>query len=308
MTHVFSTRPCRHLCVGLAMIASSAAPALSAEPLPSPYLPEGYHLQFADEFDQASFDLGYDGGETWISGWKAWGVRALAGNSDDAFKMFDAESFNAMPTGIGDFLRQEGRWGDREGYLHEVSDGTIKLRAFPTPEAARPELWTYTHVAGMLSSELSFAQQYGYVEVRARFNSFSRGMHFSFWMLAEEPKWPPEIDILDVIYQDELRYNSSHGGPAADYAPQAKDGYVNWYDPPDGSSFFDWHVWAMEWTKDDIRLFIDGHEVYHEPNFINEPMYFLASWEIAGNWPGDPDETTKWPGEVEIDYIRIYSP
>ncbi len=289
--------------LGIASLIATGAPAWSTSP--SPYLPDGYRLTFADEFDQPSFDLDYDGGETWISGWKAWGTRALAGNSDDAFKMFDDERFNNMQAGIGDYLREEGAWGDRPSYLHDVSDGTIKLRSYPMPEAARPELWQYTHVAGMLSTELSFAQQYGYFEVRARFNSFSKGMHFTFWTLAKEPKWPPEIDIIDVIYKDPLQFNSSHGGKADKYEPQTKDGYVNWYDPPNGD-FFDWHVWGMEWTKDDIRIFIDGIEVYHEANFIDEPMYFLASWEIAGNWPGDPDETTVWPGEVEIDYVRIY--
>lgn len=272
----------------------------------SDFLPEGYQLQFADEFDEPSFDLDYDGAKNWISGWNAWNVRALAGNSDDAFKMFDTESFNDMTGGIRDYLALEGQYGIRDSYLHEVSDGTLKMRAYPTPEKARQHLWGYSHVAGMLSSELSHAQQYGYFEVRARFNSFSKGMHFTFWTLAKEPKWPPEIDIIDVIYKEPLQFNSSHGGKASDYGPQIKDGYVNWYDPPDGD-FFGWHVWGMEWTEDDIRIFIDGQEVYHEPNFINEPMYFLASWEIGGNWPGDPDDTTVWPGEVEIDYIRMYS-
>jgi beta-glucanase (GH16 family) len=290
---------------GLAL-APSAPSVLADETVPSKFVPDGYTLQFADEFDQASFDVDYDGGENWISGWKAWNVRALAGNSDDAFKMFDAESFNGMTGGIGDYLALEGKYGVRDGYLHEVSDGTLKIRAYPTPEKAREHLWGYSHVAGMLSSELSHAQQYGYFEVRARFNSFSKGMHFTFWTLAKEPKWPPEIDIIDVIYKEPLQFNSSHGGKAADYGPQIKDGYVNWYDPPDGD-FFGWHVWSMEWTEDDIRIFIDGHQVYHEPNFVDEPMYFLASWEIGGNWPGDPDDTTVWPGEVEIDYVRIYS-
>lgn len=300
--------PFSFLCAATLLVAPltiGQVGAQSSTSAPSSYLPSGYQLTFADEFDEKSFDLGYDGGENWISGWKAWNTRALAGNSDDAFKMFDEESFNDMPVGIGDYLRQEGRWGDRARYLHDVSNGTLKLRAYPMPEAAREQLWQYTHVAGMLSTEMSHAQQYGYFEVRARFNSFSKGMHFTFWTLAKEPKWPPEIDIIDVIHKDPLQFNSSHGGKAEKYGPQTKDGYVNWYDPPNGE-FFDWHVWGMEWTEDDIRIFIDGVQVYHEPNFIDEPMYFLASWEIAGNWPGDPDETTEWPGEVEVDYVRLY--
>lgn len=173
------------------------------------------------------------------------------------------------------------------------------------PAAAVSELWGYSHVAGMLSSELSHAQQYGYFEIRARFNSFSKGMHFSLWTLAEQPKWPPEIDILDVIYKEPLQFNSGHIGNSEDDAPQPEGDGINWYDPPNGK-FFDWHIWGMVWTEDDIRLFINGKQVHHVANFIKEPMYLLATWEIGGNWPGDSDETTVWPGEVEIDYIRIY--
>ncbi|MBD2748108.1 hypothetical protein IC232_15535 [Microvirga sp. BT688] len=40
---------------------------------------------------------------------------------------------------------------------------------------------------------------------------------------------------------------------------------------------------------------------------MDEPMYLLASLTVGGNWPGAPDETTQFPAEFQIDYIRAWA-
>jgi beta-glucanase (GH16 family) len=35
-------------------------------------------------------------------------------------------------------------------------------------------------------------------------------------------------------------------------------------------------------------------------------MYVIANLAIGGDWPGNPDAATKFPGTMEIDYIRVY--
>lgn len=37
-------------------------------------------------------------------------------------------------------------------------------------------------------------------------------------------------------------------------------------------------------------------------------MYSLATWELCGTWPGDPNKTTPWPTQVELDYVRNFAP
>jgi hypothetical protein len=56
----------------------------------------------------------------------------------------------------------------------------------------------------------------------------------------------------------------------------------------------------MRWT-------VDGKTVREHENLYGDVrLYFLVSWEIGGKWPGMPTGNTPWPGEVEIDYVRLY--
>jgi beta-glucanase (GH16 family) len=38
----------------------------------------------------------------------------------------------------------------------------------------------------------------------------------------------------------------------------------------------------------------------------SEPLFLIANLAIGGEWPGDPDASTPFPGYLEIDYIRVY--
>jgi hypothetical protein len=38
----------------------------------------------------------------------------------------------------------------------------------------------------------------------------------------------------------------------------------------------------------------------------DEPMYVIANPAVGGDWPGNPDATTVFPGFMDIDYIRVY--
>jgi beta-glucanase (GH16 family) len=35
-------------------------------------------------------------------------------------------------------------------------------------------------------------------------------------------------------------------------------------------------------------------------------MYIIANLAVGGDWPGNPDATTRFPGSMDIDYIRVY--
>jgi beta-glucanase (GH16 family) len=34
-------------------------------------------------------------------------------------------------------------------------------------------------------------------------------------------------------------------------------------------------------------------------------MFMLVNLAVGGAWPGDPDETTPFPGYYQIDYVRV---
>jgi beta-glucanase (GH16 family) len=41
---------------------------------------------------------------------------------------------------------------------------------------------------------------------------------------------------------------------------------------------------------------------------MHKPMYIVFNLAVGGDWPGAPDDTTAFPGEFAIDYVRAYTP
>jgi Domain of unknown function (DUF4082)/Glycosyl hydrolases family 16/Bacterial Ig domain len=282
--------------------ATATATTLAAAPPPAladGFVPDGYALAWSDEFDSLSLG-GPNGGQNWSPYYTGWNVRHLAGNSDDAVKMADYEQLRDGGDTVGDALRQTGLWGSRSGYLHEVAGGQLALRGYPVPSGQQSAFWGFPYVAGMISGQPSFSQRYGYWETRVWPNTVSKGHHLAVWLLPTDNAWPPEIDILEVIggYPNMLTTNS-HGE-----SPDKPITFIYDKGPVD-----QWWVLGFEWTPTTMRWTINGEVVREHPNYItNRNLYFLITWDIASNWPGDPDASTDWPAEVLVDYVRVYRP
>ena len=67
---------------------------------------------------------------------------------------------------------------------HEQTTGnTLRLYGQPLPEPLRDQYYGFPYVAGMISSERSHAQTYGYFEVRGRLSNTSKGHHWALWLV-----------------------------------------------------------------------------------------------------------------------------
>ncbi|MBX9718795.1 MAG: family 16 glycosylhydrolase, partial [Microbacteriaceae bacterium] len=74
---------------------------------------------------------------------------------------------------------------------------------------------------------------------------------------------------------------------------------------PDFSKKF--HKLLGYWTKDKITCFVDGKKVYESSKGVpHEKMYVILNLAVGGDWPGMPDKNTKFPGEMLVDYVRVY--
>lgn len=267
--------------------------------------PAGYGQTFADEFNTKSLDSNCTKSGTWATYWCAWNTRRLYDNSDDGVKMHDEwKGINGGAKDIRQVLSEAG-WSNPS--LHEVSNGTLKMRTYPIPAAYQAQFDWYgakpPSAASMISTEKSFGQKYGYWEVRAKLNSTPKNNHFSLWMLTTRPAWPPEIDLLETVIDKNnpgsgiLSSANSHGeNPAMDIT----------FFKPDGGMLGVWHTYGFLWTETAMKWFVDGKEVRSHANYVNEPMYFLGSWEVGGNWVGEINSSTPWPQEIELDYVRVY--
>jgi beta-glucanase (GH16 family) len=77
----------------------------------------------------------------------------------------------------------------------------------------------------------------------------------------------------------------------------------------------DFHVFAIEWTPDQIHWFVDDVNFFSAtPDAIpggtewvyNHPFFLLLNVAVGGHWPGEPDDTTTFPQTMVVDYVRVY--
>ena len=38
----------------------------------------------------------------------------------------------------------------------------------------------------------------------------------------------------------------------------------------------------------------------------NDPFWLNLSLQVGGDWPKDPDSTTPFPSQMDVDYVRVY--
>jgi beta-glucanase (GH16 family) len=74
------------------------------------------------------------------------------------------------------------------------------------------------------------------------------------------------------------------------------------------------HTYAIEWEPESIRFYVDGQlycsktpkDVADKKWVFNRPFFILLNVAVGGSWPGSPDETTRFPQTMLVDYVRVY--
>ncbi len=228
---------------------------------------EGWALTFFDEFDGGKLD--YD---KWMPK-DPWGVE---------------------------------RNGELQGYwlkAFHLSDGILKIRCEDTPTFYDGQKREYR--SGMMTTHGKFSQKYGRFEIRCKVPA-GQGLWPAFWMLADKPlSWPPEIDILEILGEDPDRIYLSHHWVNPEDPKGDSESITAEIDGPDFSKEF--HTFALEWQKDEMRWYIDGIEKHSTTDEIpHRPMFLLANLAVGG-WAKEPDGNTPFPSDFEIDHIRVWT-
>jgi beta-glucanase (GH16 family) len=166
------------------------------------------------------------------------------------------------------------------------------------------------YTSARLTTEGNVELLYGRVEMRAKLPR-GAGLWPALWMLggsAEE--WPAggEIDIMEWIgATPSTVYGTAHG---PGYSGDAGIGAETTLGPADDG----FHVFAMEKRAGDIRWFVDGDEYFRmTPESIpagtewvfDRPFYLLLNLAVGGTWPGAPSESTVFPQQLIVDWIRV---
>jgi len=144
-----------------------------------------------------------------------------------------------------------------------------------------------------------------------------QGMWPAFWMMGADVTsagWPQcgEIDIMENVAREPSIIHATVHGPGYSGA----GGITGDYALPGEQAFAaDYHVFATEWSQNNIQFSVDGH-VYHTVTpeelpagaawVFQHPFFLLLNLAVGGTWPGSPDATTAFPRQMLIDYVRVY--
>lgn len=183
----------------------------------------------------------------------------------------------------------------------QIKDGLLHIRAEKRDATYGGKLMHYT--SGLLNTNLKFDSEYGRFDIRLKVPE-GKGFWPAFWMLPSSGDWPPEIDVLEVLGDNPQRmYFTNHWGPDHNGTHPS---FGQHYDAsPDFSQEF--HVVSGVWDKDQIDYYVDGKEVASSHEGIpHEKMYMILNLAVGGDWPGSPDDKTKFPNDLQVDYVRVY--
>jgi beta-glucanase (GH16 family) len=176
-----------------------------------------------------------------------------------------------------------------------VRNGILEIRAEPTPRELRPLLMNYPYMSGIITSQPSFSQTYGYFEMRAKLPR-GKGLWPAFWLLPADHSWPPEIDVMESIGDPTHVFLTTHSKGDDNKSLEYR------------ISGDDFHTFAVSWDEREIIWYIDGRRAGSKatPRDMHKPMFMLANLGVGGYWPGHPDASTRFPAIYSIDYIRAY--
>lgn len=214
--------------------------------------------------------------------------------------------FELTPLGAP-WLVADGHWShnNERQYYHPdavgVEDGCLVIHSLRRPHAG------LRYVSGYIELGKETGQVYGRWEMRARLAS-GQGIWPAMWLLPTDGTWPPEIDVLELIgHEPDVVHHSYHWGPLPEGTkPWSVDQTATASTrSTDFSQAF--HEFAVEWTPDAIRWFVDGDLSFeHVGATPDVPMYLILNTAVGGHWPGYPDDSTVFPQSLQIDRVRVF--
>lgn len=212
--------------------------------------------------------------------------------------------------GTLDHLAANGEWERyRDDDNHVLRDGVLDLVA-----RIRGGLKDGGIESGMLRSK--WTGKYGYFECRMKVPR-GRGLWPAFWLNPEDQRWPPEIDVVEIVNngRDTTRnsFHNVHGGRPGDerVVTSRLDRWGSYHPNFDYADGF--HTFAVLWTPDRVIHYVDNVEIAdrrfvwrHADGSDGGPAHVLLNLAVGGKWPEAPRDPADFPARLEVEYIRIW--
>ena len=188
----------------------------------------------------------------------------------------------------------------------KVQGGILSIVASRMPPPLKEVLFNSEYVSGILTTQKSFSQRYGYFEIRSKI-PLGDGVWPAFWMLANDGGWPPEIDVLEGRGQrpGDMVMTTHWRIPATGVVEHCG------FDFSVANAWSDFHDYGVLWERDRLVYFIDRKAVsdIKVPASFEDPMYMIVNLAMGAKYfqgVGFVDWESPNMVEFEIDRISAY--
>ncbi len=296
----------------------------------------GKYYQLQVKRDDGWKDLGFatEGTGKTIEGlYPAGEYRVICPSSE--WVMVWADEFEGDDLDYGKWAKEENNYGggnhERQAYRTDpkycfVKDGVLSLAVYRDPHTTSDGK-TQPYSSARIRTQKRGDWKYGRFEVCAKMPQ-GQGIWPAVWMLPTESKyggWAAggEIDILESRGSEVHEITGAiHFGGAWPRNTYLSHHYT--FPDQDGAGAF--HVYALEWSADEIKWYVDGklcrtrskdewfsaaaRENVHAP--FDQPFHMIVNVAVDGRFFEQTSQRADllppdaFPQTLEVDYIRVY--
>lgn len=210
------------------------------------------------------------------------------------------------------------RWISNSTDVVFIRDGKLVCRAIPNNKMQSD---TAAMLTGAVDTRLSYAFQYGKIEVRMRTN-MQPGNFPAAWLLPKQPADPHpysgEIDIVEYYGLNPNAYHSAHTHWTTQ-SEQAGNPPHQFHEKMDATQ---WHVYGLEWNKKQLMWTVDGQLVGTYKRLdtkkarrggqwpYDHPFYIILNQSLGDHtWNSTMSKAPQLnvTYETEFDWVRVYA-
>ena len=250
-----------------------------------------------------------------------------AADNPAAWKLVWSDEFNVASGSPIDSTRWSfdvgGKgWGNNELETYtsraanaHLEGGSLVIKAI-NENFTGPDNIPRNYTSARLLTKNKFSQAYGRFEARIKI-PYGQGIWPAFWLLGDnidKAHWPNcgEIDIMENIGREPSIVHGTFHGPGYSGGSGVSAAYML----ANSQKFSDrFHEFAVEWEPNVIRFYGDG-SLYKTRTpadlpagaqwVFDHPFFIILNVAVGGGWPGNPDTTTVFPQQMQVDYVRVY--
>jgi beta-glucanase (GH16 family) len=213
-----------------------------------------------------------------------------------------------------------GGWGNSELEYYTSRTNNAYVAGGLLHLVARAESYGgSSYTSARMKSEGLFSWKYGRVEWRAQLPA-GTGFWPALWMLGTNittVDWPGcgEVDVMENNGGNPyMAQGSLHSGSDATAI----------YTFIGGAAATNFNTYTLDWTTNALLFYVDGRLYETQTNWssstgnaypfpFDQPFFLIMNLAIGGSYLGKPTTNainagTTFPGEVSVDYVRIYQP